>query len=118
MARYEHLLVFKDTYELNLYFFNLSRGFPKDFKYGIGIEIRSLLTELLDAIVIANSAKDKRPILKKASLTIERIRFKIRLIKDLKVMKVKSYEYFSKLLINVSKQIQKWHGWSEEQKKA
>lgn len=34
MARYQHLPLFKSVYDLNLYFFKLSRGFPKDFKYG------------------------------------------------------------------------------------
>lgn len=113
MARYDHLHVFKDTYQLNLYFFNLSRGFPKDFKYGLGQEVRGLLTELLDQIIIANSAKEKQPTLRDASLTIERIKFKIRILKDLKVMKIASYQHFSKLLIDISKQIEKWYGWSK-----
>ncbi len=29
MARYDHLSVFQDTYQLNLYFFKLTRGFPQ-----------------------------------------------------------------------------------------
>lgn len=112
MARYEHLPVFNDTYDLNLYFFKLSRGFPKDYKYGLSQEIRALLTELLDDIIIANSSPDKQTVLKWAALIIERIKFKIRILKDLKIMNVRSYEYFSKRLIAVSKQINKWGDWS------
>lgn len=113
MARYEHLPVFNDTYNLNLYFFKLSRGFPKDFKYGLAQEVCALLTELLDTIIIANNSPDKQTVLQRASLVIERIKFKIRILKDLKVMTVRSYEYFSKRLVAVSRQINKWHDWSK-----
>lgn len=61
MARYDHLDVYHKTYELNLYFFKLARGFPKDFKYGLAAEIKACLSELLDNIVIANDSRDKAP---------------------------------------------------------
>lgn len=118
MARYEHLPVFNDTYNLNLYFFKLSRGFPKDYKYGLSQEVCALLTELLDAIIIANNSPDKQTVLQRASLVLERIKFKIRILKDLKVMNVRSYEYFSKQLVAVAQQISKWHGWSRDSQPA
>ena len=88
MARYEHLPVYKAVYDLNLYFFKLSNSFPKDFKYGLAQEVRGLLTELLDLIIIANNSRDKLPALQKASLTIERMKFKVRLLYDLKVINI------------------------------
>lgn len=114
MARYDHLPVYQSIYNINLYFFKLSRGFPKDYKYCLAQEIKALLTELLDCIIIANNQSEKTDTLKKAILIIERIKIKERLLHDLKVMNMKSYEYFSRELIEISKQLEKWLGWSEK----
>jgi hypothetical protein len=113
MARYEHLPVYKATYDLNLYFFKLSQNFPKDFKYGLGMEVRSLLTELLDLIIITNSTKNKCPVIEKAILTLERLKFKARLLHDLKVIRLKSYEFFFVSLTDLSKQLSKWYDYSK-----
>ncbi|MEI6054077.1 MAG: four helix bundle protein [Candidatus Saccharibacteria bacterium] len=113
MARYNHLSVYQNTYELNLYFFKLARGFPKDFRYGLASEIKSLLSDMLDQIVIANSSADKGAALQKATLDIERIKFKSRMLNDLKVMSLKSYEYFFKQLVEISKQFGKWYIWAK-----
>ena len=113
MARYEHLPVYKAVYDLNLYFFKLSHSFPKDFKYGLAQEVRGLLTELLDLIIIANNSRDKLPALQKASLTIERMKFKVRLLHDLKVIKATSYKHFSVQLVEISQQIKKWYDYCE-----
>lgn len=114
MARYDHLSIFQDTYQLNLYFFNLSRGFAKDFKYGLGMEVRTLLSDLLDHIVVANNVTNKAPVLQKASLVVEQIKFKVRMLKDLKIIKISSYEHFFTQLLGVSKQLKKWYGWSKK----
>ena len=114
MARYEHLLIYKSVYDLNLYFFKLSRGFPKDFKYGLGQEIRGQLLQLIDKIIIANNLVDKTNALESAEITIEQIKLKNRLLHDLNVTSLKSYEFFSRELVNVSKQVEKWRLWSKK----
>lgn len=114
MARYEHLPVFHKTYDLNLYFFKLSRGFPKDFKYSLAQEIKGLLTELLDLIIIANNSSKKSETLEKATIIIERLKIKARLLHDLKIMNLRSYEYFFKRLVDISKQIEKWLLWAKK----
>ena len=113
MARYEHLPVYKAVYDLNLYFFKLSQNFPKDFKYGLAQEVRGLLTETLDLIIIANNSKDKRAVLQKASLVIERMKFKVRLLHDLKIIKTSSHKYFAIQLVEISKQLKKWYDYCE-----
>jgi len=114
MARYEHLPLFKDVYDFNLYFFKLSRGFPKDFKYGLGQEIREQTTCLLDQIVLANDSTDKEPYLKKAVSCIETIKVKIRMLKDLEILNMTSYNFTSVSLMKISKQINAWKTWSEK----
>lgn len=113
MARYEHLPVYKSIYDINLYFFKLARGFPKDYKYGLACEIEKLLTELLDKTVEANNEENKSNKLKEGLTLVERIKFKARLLHDLKVMKMSSYKCFSEQLIQISKQFEKWLNWSK-----
>ena len=114
MARYEHLPIYNSVYAINLYFFKLSRGFAKDFKYGIAQEIRSLLTELLDKVVIANNSADPDKVieLKSAEVLIERIKLKYRILKDVNAVSTKRYEHFSKLLVDISKQVLAWKKWA------
>lgn len=114
MARYDHLPVYKCVYDLNLYFFKLSRGFDRDSKFGLAAEIKGLLTELHDKIIIANNTIEKEKILFDAEIVIERIKFKARMLKDLDVINIKSYKYFFESLLNISKQISKWKEWSEK----
>jgi len=116
MARYEHLPLFKAVYDFTLYFFKLSRGFPKDFKYGLAIEIQGLNTELMDCIILANSSNGEKALhLSKAELDVERIKIKVRLLFDLKMINIKSYGYISECLIGISKQIAAWNIWVEKQ---
>jgi hypothetical protein len=113
MARYDHLPIYKSIYDLNLYFFKLARGFRKDYKYGLAREIESLLTKLIDQVVKANNNQDKTEELKDGLITIERIKLKTRLLHDLKVIKITSYEFFSKQLVEVSTQFENWLNWSK-----
>lgn len=113
MARYEHLPIYKSVYDINLYFFKLARGFPKDYKYGLAQEIEELLTELMDIVVEANNIENKTNKLKEGLIAIERIKFKARLLHDLKVLNIKSYKFFFQQLIEISKQFEKWMNWSK-----
>jgi len=113
MARYEHLPLFKSIYDFNIYLFKLSQGFSKDYKYGLAIEIKNLTSELMDLIILANNAEIERDsYLRKAEIDIERIKIKIRMLFDLKVINMKSYKYISSVLIEIGKQIGAWRRWS------
>jgi len=113
MARYEHLPLFKDVYDFNLHFFKLSRGFPKDIKYGLGQEVKEQTSALMDQIIIANDNTDKKQYLKKAESCIEVIKIKIRMLKDLEALNLKSYNFIFAWLVKISKQITAWKSWSE-----
>lgn len=112
MAQYEHLPLFKNAYDFKLYFVKLSRGFPKDFKYGLAVEIRKLCLEVIDNIVLANSHTDKAEYLENILAIIERIKVKVRLLKDLEVIKMSSYKYISESLVEISKQTTAWKNWA------
>lgn len=112
MARYEHLPLFKKAYDFDLYFVKLSKGFPKDFKYGIATEIRELCLSIIDNIILANNSPEKNDFLKKILVAVERIKVKVRLLKDLNAINLKSYKFISVKLVDISKQTNAWQKWS------
>ena len=46
MARYQHLPIYKMTYELLLKVMNITKNFPKEFKYTLGEKLKDELMEL------------------------------------------------------------------------
>ena len=66
-------------------------------------------------MVITNNSDNQTKIiiLTSAETLIERIKLKVRLLKDLNAMNTKSYEYFSRELIDSSKQVSAWKKWAE-----
>ena len=113
MARYEHLKVFQVAYKLNIYFYGISQGFPKEYKYGLGDEIRRGLTYILVQIMHANQMRQKEECLRKAVVTLEVVTLKVRMLYDLKIIKARRYEYISRQLVEVGSQLNAWRSWGK-----
>lgn len=112
MARYEHLKVFKEAYDLLVYFYKISRGFPKEVKYGLALEIHNKTSTLISLIVANNNQTDKR-LFAEILMLLEDIKIKVRLLKDLNIISQKRYEHLSKKLVSISKQTVAWQKWSQ-----
>jgi hypothetical protein len=113
MARYEHLSVYRSAYKLNIYFYQVSQGFPKEYKYGLADEIRKGLTYVLVQIMQANQVRDKRAVLAKAETAMDVITIKVRMLHDLKIIKLKRYECISRQVVDVTSQLQAWKNWDK-----
>lgn len=113
VARYEHLKVFKATYDFNIYFYQISRGFPKEYKYGLADEIRKGLTYVLTQIMLGNSSKNKTQFIVRSIATLDVINIKVRMLHDLKVIKVNRYKYIAGQIVEISSQLTAWKSWLE-----
>ena len=60
MAQYQHLPIYKQTYDLLLRTMTATKDFPREYKYSLGQKIKDELMELVVLIYRANSAIDKR----------------------------------------------------------
>jgi hypothetical protein len=60
MARYEHLPIFRDAYDLTVHVEKLVRGFSRYHKYTLGTDLRNRAREILDLIVAANNSNGDR----------------------------------------------------------
>jgi len=59
MALYYDLKVFKDVYQLILKIFEYTQGFPREYKYTLGQDMKRDAIVLVRSIYRANKAKSK-----------------------------------------------------------
>ncbi|MDR3559318.1 MAG: four helix bundle protein [Candidatus Pacebacteria bacterium] len=115
MARYNHLLVFQRSYDLNLEIYRTTHNFPREYKYSLGQKMKEISAELLDWIVVTNSQKDKTPYFSKIKMQIERLRIQIRVAYDLKIIKSQRLEFLNRIIEEISMQVSGWENWAKTQ---
>lgn len=81
---------------------------PRNHRYQTGQRLESRVLDFLEALVDASYTHDKKAILQKASLDLEKIRFLIRLCYDLKLLDLKKYEIYTRYSIDLGKQLGGW----------
>ena len=89
MAQYEHLPVFKKSYDLLLTIYQSVGMFGKEFKYTIGEKLKNEALELIVCIYKANSRVNKLSMITEAKEHLEVARLYIRITKDLKQITLK-----------------------------
>jgi len=108
MALYNELPVFKTSYDLLIYVFQVTKTFPKEYKYTLGEKMKTELLHLIVAIYHANKSTDKVLLLDQVQTHIETIRIVLRITHDLKLVSTKQFAHVSLLIESVSKQIAGW----------
>ena len=96
-------------YDLILWFSPKISQFRKKYKYALGDRITNCFLDILELIIEAKySSKKKDHFLRKANLNLEKLRFLIRLAKDLQCLSIKSYEYGAKQINEIGKMVGGW----------
>ncbi len=96
------------TYDLVLWIIPQLEKFPKSQRFLLGDRVETNLLDVMELIIQAIYTKDKASSLNKANLKIEKLRYLIRITKDLKYMSIKRYEYVSKCLNEIGSEIGGW----------
>ncbi len=86
MARYDHLPLYKITYDLLIQILETTKQFSKDYKYTLGQAMQMSTINLLKSIYRANSAKDKAEKIKIILDDIQEVGVLIRISKDIKII--------------------------------
>ena len=109
MSIYNHLIIYKTSYDLMLEIFKLTKDFSREYKYSIGQDLKREVTLLIKRIFQANSSFDTRvEYIKKAREHTEIIRLYIRLLKDLQEVNVKKFARINVYIESVSRQLAGW----------
>lgn len=102
--------VVTQTYDLLAYLTPLLAKFPRTQKFVLADRIQQQLTDILMLFIEGYYAKTnaKRPILEKANLELEKLRYLIRLAKDLRCMDLRRYEFIQEKINAIGSQTGGW----------
>jgi len=108
MTIYNHLPVYKASYELFLEIFKTVKDFNREYKYTIGENIKKESIEMIVDIYRANSSFSKKSQIEKAREKIETIRVLFRLIKDLRQISLIKFVEINEKIEDISRQLTAW----------
>ena len=89
--RMNELKIYQKMYDLILYSLPIIDRFPKKQKFVLGQQIESCMIETAKLIIHANKLRDRKAKLCEIDIELEKLRFLVRLAKDLGFMSIKKY---------------------------
>jgi hypothetical protein len=108
MALYYDLNVFKDVYKLILIVFEVTKDFPREYKYTLGQDMKRDAIQLVRSIYRANKAKDKKQYLEAFLDDFEILKLELRLCTDMKILAIRRQAEISVLMDGIGRQITGW----------
>ena len=113
MALYYDLPVYRDTYKLILKIFELTKDFPKEYKYTLGQDMKRDALHLVRSIYRANKSALKKDHLDAFLDEFELLKLEIRLCADMKVVSFKKQAELTVLMDSIGKQVTGWRNASQ-----
>lgn len=110
MARYEHLPIFRDAYDLAVHLEKIVRNFSRYHKYTLGTDLRNQSRRILDLIVRANDETEGRAArLLELRQDLESLKVLARLCQDAGAFaNTRSYLHLAERITNLAKQNEGW----------
>ena len=108
MAFYTELPVYKDSYQLVLKVFEVTRDFSREYKYTLGQDMKRDALHLLRCIYRANKNQNRVEHLEVFLDELELLKLEIRLCVEMKLISLKKQAALSELLERIGKQVTGW----------
>ncbi len=108
MAQYQHLPIYRLTYELLQQIVKQTKDFPREYKFTLGQQMKNEVIELVVLIYRANSALDKSEPISALLERVQVVELLTRLCKDMRILPTKGYATLVEMTESISKQA---HGW-------
>ncbi len=93
----------------------VTEKFPRRVRFSFADRINNLALDVVEDLVEARYAKDKRALLKKANLRLEKLRILLRLCHDFKYLSYNSYEHALRSINEAGRML---GGWMKHEDKA
>ncbi len=116
MAQYQHLPIYKQTYDILLRTMVATKSFPREYKYTLGQKLKDELTELVVMIYRANSTINKKQHIESILERVQAIQLLMRLSHDIRVLPRSHYAALSEMTDMLGRQAQGWLKSSERGK--
>lgn len=102
-------------YDFILWFSGKINAFPKKFKFTLGDRITVTQLDILEQLIEARFNRKRREhYLRQANVNIEKLRYLVRLSKDLQCMSLKEYEHAARKLQEIGSMVGGWEKYSKE----
>src|SRR5215813_14617182 len=108
MERAQELIVVTKTYDLIVWSCQHTSRFPRNHRFVLGERLERHLYDLLETLVRARYTRQRQALLEQANLTLEILRFQVRLAKDLQCLKVNSYGFASQAIDEIGRLVGGW----------
>jgi hypothetical protein len=102
------LPVIRKTYDLVLWSCRHIGGFPRPHRFVLGERMERRLYDLLETLLQARYTRDRQPLLRQANLTLEVLRFQMRLAHDLQCLRTNSYGFATRALGEIGAMVGGW----------
>ncbi len=111
--------LYRQVYTYQAYLYNLVKNFKRSHKYTLGENITKTCWELLDKIVVANSAPNnlKANYITEASVLFDLLKTRLRMAYDLKLIAHKKYIFIITKNEEIAKMLTGWLKWAYGQNK-
>jgi hypothetical protein len=83
-------------------------GSPRNHRFVLGERMERNLYNLLETLIAAKYTKNRQRLLEDANLSLEVLRFQMRLAKDLQCLKVESYAFAAKAIDEIGRLVGGW----------
>ena len=115
MKKNKEIKVLPLIYDLLLWYAPKIAQYPKSYKFTLGQRVTDGMLNILEAVIEAKyAAKKKAHFLRRANLELEKLRFLIRLSKDLQCINLKTYEFSANKINEIGKMVGGWEKYSKE----
>jgi hypothetical protein len=95
-------------YQFVLWLIPRLEKFPRSQKFLLGDRLQSQALAVLDHLIHATYSRDRQASLQAANLALERMRFGVRLAKDLRHLDPKGYEHAARAIDEVGRLVGGW----------
>ena len=95
-------------YDFILWMIPRLEKFPRSQKFVLGDRIETLMLDILDHLIDAAYSKQKGVPLRHANLKLEKLRYLIRLARDMKLISLKSYEFSARSVDAIGRSVGGW----------
>ena len=116
MAQYQHLPIYKQTYDILLRTMVATKDFPREYKFTLGQKLKDELIELVVMIYRANSAINKKQHIESILERVQAIQLLMRLSHDIRILPRSHYAALSEMTDMLGRQAQGWLKSSERGK--
>ncbi len=111
MARYEHLPIYKKSFELAVYLEKLVAGFDRRHKYGLGARMQAGAQDVLGRVIRAQNTAggDRARELLELRLEVEVLKNLLHLAKEVHAFKsYNAYHHSAGLAVDIGRQAEGW----------